>query len=62
MQRWWRSTISAEDVPTIDNGSGLSRTDRITAQALARLLHPEPLGGSGYMPFLRNGDEVPELP
>ena len=38
VQRWWRSTISAEDVPTIDNGSGLSRTDRITAQALARLL------------------------
>ena len=38
VQRWWRNTISADDVPTIDNGSGLSRTDRITAQALARLL------------------------
>ena len=38
VQRWWRSTISADDTPMIDNGSGLSRTDRITAQALARLL------------------------
>ena len=50
VQRWWRSTISAEDVPTIDNGSGLSRTDRITAQALARLL--QSAYASPYMPEL----------
>ena len=38
VQRWWRNTISNDDVPTLDNGSGLSRSERITAQALARLL------------------------
>ena len=50
VQRWWRSTLSADDVPTIDNGSGLSRTDRITAQALARLL--QSAYASPYMPEL----------
>ena len=41
VQRWWKSTISgtgADDVPLLDNGSGLSRTERITAQGLARML------------------------
>jgi D-alanyl-D-alanine carboxypeptidase/D-alanyl-D-alanine-endopeptidase (penicillin-binding protein 4) len=37
MQRWWRERIGG-DVPTFDNGSGLSREERISAQALARLL------------------------
>ena len=56
VQRWWRSAIStststsADDMPTIDNGSGLSRTDRITAQALARLL--QSAYASPYMPEL----------
>jgi len=52
VQRWWRNTISAsaDDLPTIDNGSGLSRTDRITAQALARLL--QSAYASPYMPEL----------
>ena len=52
VQRWWRSSISAnpDDMPTIDNGSGLSRTDRITAQALARLL--QSAYASPYMPEL----------
>ena len=52
VQRWWRSTISAnaDDAPTLDNGSGLSRTDRITAQALARLL--QSAYASPYMPEL----------
>ena len=50
VQRWWRSTISADDAPTIDNGSGLSRTDRITAQALARLL--QSAYASPFMPEL----------
>ncbi len=52
VQRWWRSTVSAraDDMPTIDNGSGLSRTDRITAQALARLL--QSAYASPYMPEL----------
>ena len=52
VQRWWRSAISAnaDDMPAIDNGSGLSRTDRITAQALGRLL--QSAYASPYMPEL----------
>jgi D-alanyl-D-alanine carboxypeptidase/D-alanyl-D-alanine-endopeptidase (penicillin-binding protein 4) len=38
IQRWWRERISADDVPVLDNGSGLSRQERITAQALGKLL------------------------
>ena len=38
VQRWWRNTIGPDDVPLLDNGSGLSRQERITAQGLARLL------------------------
>lgn len=37
MQRWWRERVGGE-VPIFDNGSGLSREERISAQALARLL------------------------
>jgi D-alanyl-D-alanine carboxypeptidase/D-alanyl-D-alanine-endopeptidase (penicillin-binding protein 4) len=37
MQRWWVERVGG-DVPTFDNGSGLSREERISAQALARLL------------------------
>jgi D-alanyl-D-alanine carboxypeptidase/D-alanyl-D-alanine-endopeptidase (penicillin-binding protein 4) len=36
--RWWRERISADDAPVLDNGSGLSRQERITAQALGKLL------------------------
>jgi D-alanyl-D-alanine carboxypeptidase/D-alanyl-D-alanine-endopeptidase (penicillin-binding protein 4) len=35
---WWRKRIG-DDAPLIDNGSGLSRQERISAQALGRLLH-----------------------
>ena len=35
--RWWRSRFGAEE-PVLDNGSGLSRQERITASGLARLL------------------------
>jgi serine-type D-Ala-D-Ala carboxypeptidase/endopeptidase (penicillin-binding protein 4) len=38
LQRWWRSSIGEGDVPVLDNGSGLSRSERITAQGLTRLL------------------------
>jgi D-alanyl-D-alanine carboxypeptidase/D-alanyl-D-alanine-endopeptidase (penicillin-binding protein 4) len=38
MQRWWKERISADDMPVWDNGSGLSRQERISAQGLARLL------------------------
>jgi D-alanyl-D-alanine carboxypeptidase/D-alanyl-D-alanine-endopeptidase (penicillin-binding protein 4) len=38
VQRWWKERISADDVPVLDNGSGLSRNERITANGLGRLL------------------------
>ena len=37
MQAWWRERIGGE-VPVFDNGSGLSREERISALGLARLL------------------------
>ena len=37
MQAWWRDRIGGE-VPVFDNGSGLSREERISAIGLARLL------------------------
>lgn len=36
--RWWKDRIDTENVPLLDNGSGLSRQSRISAQSLARLL------------------------
>ena len=38
VQRWWRAQVGDSDVPVLDNGSGLSRTERVTAQGLARML------------------------
>ena len=38
LQRWWREHIGTDDAPVLDNGAGLSRSERISAQALARLL------------------------
>ena len=38
MRRWWQTRINADDVPILDNGAGLSRLERISANALARLL------------------------
>ncbi len=38
VQRWWKDRISAEGAPVLDNGSGLSRQERISAQALGALL------------------------
>ena len=38
VRRWWQQRISASEAPTLDNGSGLSRASRISAQGLARLL------------------------
>ncbi len=36
--RWWKDRINATDLPVLENGSGLSRDERISAQALGRLL------------------------
>ena len=38
MQRWWKERISDSEMPVWDNGSGLSRQERISALGLARLL------------------------
>jgi D-alanyl-D-alanine carboxypeptidase/D-alanyl-D-alanine-endopeptidase (penicillin-binding protein 4) len=38
VQNWWKDRIGPTDVPVLDNGSGLSRTERVSAQALGRLL------------------------
>lgn len=35
---WWQERIGPQDAPVLDNGSGLSRAERISAQGLARLL------------------------
>jgi D-alanyl-D-alanine carboxypeptidase/D-alanyl-D-alanine-endopeptidase (penicillin-binding protein 4) len=38
LQRWWSERLGADDAPVLDNGSGLSRHERISARSLARLL------------------------
>ena len=38
LQRWWTEHLGSEDMPVFDNGSGLSRQERISAQGLGRLL------------------------
>jgi D-alanyl-D-alanine carboxypeptidase/D-alanyl-D-alanine-endopeptidase (penicillin-binding protein 4) len=38
LRQWWTDRIGRDDAPSVGNGSGLSREDRISAQALARLL------------------------
>ncbi len=35
---WWQQRLGGNDGPVLDNGSGLSRSQRISASALARLL------------------------
>lgn len=38
LHQWWQRRISATDTPSIDNGSGLSRQNRISAQQLGEVL------------------------
>jgi D-alanyl-D-alanine carboxypeptidase/D-alanyl-D-alanine-endopeptidase (penicillin-binding protein 4) len=38
VRAWWQQRFGAQDAPVLDNGSGLSRQERITPQALARML------------------------
>lgn len=47
---WWRERFGEQDLPVLDNGSGLSRLARITPQGLARLLQTAYV--SGTMPEL----------
>ena len=50
VRRWWQARFGADDIPVLDNGSGLSRVERITPQALARMLQTAYV--SGAMPEL----------
>ena len=47
---WWQARFGAQDVPVLDNGSGLSRGERVTPQGLARMLQTAYV--SGAMPEL----------
>ena len=38
LRQWWQARLADVDAPAPDNGAGLSRDARITAQALARML------------------------
>ena len=38
LRQWWQARIGDADLPHADNGAGLSRDARLTAQALARML------------------------
>jgi len=58
MQAWWRDRIGGE-VPVFDNGSGLSREERISALGLARLL--QFAWGSPYMSELMSSLPVSGL-
>ena len=43
---WWRERFGEQDMPVLDNGSGLSRQERVSAQGLARLLQTAYVSGS----------------
>ena len=43
---WWRERFGEADLPVFDNGSGLSRLERVTPQGLARMLQTAYLSGS----------------
>ena len=50
VQNWWRERFGEQDLPVLDNGSGLSRQERVTPQGLARMLQTAYV--SGAMPEL----------
>ena len=50
VQQWWRERFGEQDTPVLDNGSGLSRQERVTPQGLARMLQTAYV--SGAMPEL----------
>ena len=50
LQGWWRERFGDADMPVFDNGSGLSRQERVTPQGLARMLQTAYI--SGAMPEL----------
>ncbi|MBV8618495.1 MAG: D-alanyl-D-alanine carboxypeptidase/D-alanyl-D-alanine-endopeptidase [Curvibacter sp.] len=46
LRQWWVRRFGEADLPAIDNGSGLSRDSRLSAQALAGLLQAAWEGGT----------------
>ena len=50
VRNWWRERFGEQDLPLLDNGSGLSRLERVTPQGLARMLQTAYV--SGAMPEL----------
>ena len=38
LQKWWETRVGSEDAPLVDNGAGLSRSERVSARALGLLL------------------------
>ena len=50
LRNWWQQRFGAQDTPVFDNGSGLSRAERVTPQGLARMLQTAYV--SGAMPEL----------
>jgi D-alanyl-D-alanine carboxypeptidase/D-alanyl-D-alanine-endopeptidase (penicillin-binding protein 4) len=38
LRQWWQARLGDADLPLVDNGAGLSRDARLTAQALGRML------------------------
>ena len=44
LARWWRERFPGQFTPVLDNGSGLSRSERSTAAALGQLLRQASLG------------------
>ena len=50
VRNWWLARFAEQELPVLDNGSGLSRLARVTPQGLARLLQTAYV--SGAMPEL----------
>ena len=50
LRNWWRERFGEQDQPVFDNGSGLSRQERLTPLGLARML--QTAYASGVMPEL----------
>ncbi|CAN5122245.1 D-alanyl-D-alanine carboxypeptidase/D-alanyl-D-alanine-endopeptidase [soil metagenome] len=54
---WWQARFAGQDMPVLENGSGLSRLARVTPQALARMLQTAYV--SGAMPELMASLPIP---
>ena len=46
VRNWWRERFGEADLPVLDNGSGLSRNERVTPRGLARMLQTAYVSGS----------------